>query len=63
MVKEHVMTSTDGASFQVHSEAHGPHWVAWVTRGDSDQPDHSVVLVARTKEEAETRAREWAEKN
>jgi hypothetical protein len=47
--------------YQVHTEAHGPHWVAWITRGTATKPDRSVLLVARTQEEAEARARRWAD--
>jgi hypothetical protein len=53
------MTTT--GSYQIHSEAHGPHWVAWITRDGSTKPDRSVLLVAASKEEAELRARRWAE--
>jgi len=52
---------TSTTSYQVHSEARGPHWIAWVTRGDSNTPDRSIVLVAETREQAEARARNWAE--
>jgi len=48
-------------SFQIHTEAHGPHWIAWVSRDGTSKPDGSVVLVAATREEAEERARRWAE--
>ena len=48
-------------SFQVHSEARGSHWIAWVSRDGSGKPDHSVVVVGATREQAEARAREWAE--
>ena len=47
--------------YQIHSEARGPHWIAWVSRDDSGQPERSVVLVAETREQAEERARRWAE--
>ncbi len=47
-------------SFEIHSQARGPHWIAWITRAGSDKPDGSVVLVAATREEAEARARRWA---
>jgi len=47
-------------SFQIHSQAHGPHWIAWISRDDSGQPDRSVVFVAATREEAEARAAEAA---
>ncbi len=45
--------------FEVHSEAHGPHWIAWVTRGSDTRPVRDVVLVGETQEEAESRARAW----
>jgi hypothetical protein len=51
------MTDTD--SFQIHSAARGPHWIAWVTRTGSDQPEGGVVSIGETQKEAETRAREW----
>lgn len=47
-------------SFQIHSEARGPHWIAWVSRDGSGKPDGSIVLVAATREEAEARATRWA---
>jgi hypothetical protein len=52
---------SDASSFQVHTQARGPHWIGWVTRPGSDKPDRSVVLVAASQEEAEERARRWAE--
>ena len=55
--------STPGGSFQVHSEARGPHWIAWITRDGGSKPDRSIVLVAATRDEAEERARRWAEQN
>jgi hypothetical protein len=45
---------------QIRSEARGPHWVAWVS-DTSGKPEGSVVLVGQTREEAEERARKWAE--
>jgi hypothetical protein len=50
-------------SFEVHSAARGPHWIAWVSRDGSGKPDRSVVLVGATREEAEANARRWAESN
>jgi len=50
-------------SFQIHSEARGPHWIAWVSRDQSDKPYRSVVIVAETRELAESRARRWAEQS
>lgn len=47
--------------YQVHTEARGPHWIAWITRGTATKPERSVVLVAKTQDEAEARARRWAE--
>jgi hypothetical protein len=54
------MTMTRG-SYQVHSEARGPHWIAWITRGTDVKPERSVILVAASQAEAEARARQWAE--
>jgi hypothetical protein len=48
--------------YQVHTQERGPHWIAWITRGAETRPDRSVLLVAATREEAEARARAWAEK-
>lgn len=56
------MPDTSAASVQIHSEARGPHWIAWVSRDGSGKPDRSVVLVAASKAEAEARAKEWATK-
>jgi len=50
-------------SYQIHSEARGPHWIAWVSRDGSGKPHGSVVIVAETRELAETRARQWAEQS
>jgi hypothetical protein len=56
------MTTSDN-DYQIHTEAHGPHWIAWITRGAETKPDRSVLLVAATQQEAETRARAWAEQS
>ena len=45
----------------IRSEARGPHWVAWVADANG-KPEGSVVLVAATREDAEERARKWAER-
>ena len=50
-------------SYQIHSEARGPHWIAWVSRDGSGKPHGSIVIVAETRELAETRARQWAEQS
>jgi len=46
--------------FEVHSEARGPHWVAWITRPGESGPYQSVLLVGASREEAESRAHAWA---
>jgi hypothetical protein len=48
------------AHVTVRSEARGPHWVAWIPDSNG-RPEGSVVLVGKTQEEAEERARVWAE--
>jgi hypothetical protein len=48
--------------YQIHAESRGPHWIAWVSRGGDGKPEGSVVLVAASQEEAEARARRWAER-
>jgi hypothetical protein len=48
-------------AYVIHSEARGPHWIAWVGRDGDSKPERSVVLVGKTQEEAEARARKWAE--
>jgi hypothetical protein len=47
-------------SYEIRSEARGPHWIAWIVRPGSTQPDRSVVVIGQTQEEAETKARMWA---
>jgi hypothetical protein len=54
------MTTTSG-TYQIHTEARGPHWIAWITRGSESKPDRSIVVVAASEAEAEERARRWAE--
>ena len=48
-------------SYDVHSAARGPHWIAWVSRPGSQEPERSIVLVGANQEEAEARARAWAD--
>ncbi len=48
-------------SYQIHTEARGPHWIAWITRAGQAKPDRAVVLVAPSEEEARQRAKRWAE--
>lgn len=47
--------------YRIHSRPSGPHWIAWVSVGESDRPVDSVILVGQTREDAEERARAWAE--
>jgi hypothetical protein len=54
------MTSTT-TPYEIHTEARGPHWIGWITRGGDTKPERSVVLVAASREEAVARARKWAE--
>lgn len=55
------VTTKDG-TFEIRSEAHGPHWVAWLAKTDDSAPDRAVVLVGQTQAEAEANARQWAER-
>jgi hypothetical protein len=50
------------APYEVHTEARGPHWIAWISRDGGGKPHQSVILIARTQEEAEARAREWGDR-
>ena len=54
--------TTKEATFEIRSEAHGPHWVAWLAHPSDGSPDQAVLLVGQTKAEAEARARQWAER-
>ncbi len=47
-------------AFEIHSEARGPHWVAWLAQPGQPGPYRSVLHVGASKEEAEARARSWA---
>ena len=51
--------ASNSESYDVGSAARGPHWIAWLIRPGSDQPDRSIVLVGATQAEAEARARGW----
>lgn len=56
-------TTTPGPGrnpLEIRSEAHGPHWVAWLARPSDGKPQRSAVLIGRTREEAEANARQWA---
>ncbi len=54
--------TTDRMDLDIKSELRGAHWIAWVTRGTSDKPLDSVILVGRTRDDAEAEARLWADK-
>ncbi len=53
---------TDRMNFDIKTESRGAHWIAWVTRGVSDKPLDSVILVGQTRDEAAAQARTWADK-
>ena len=53
--------TTSAGPYEIHAEARGPHWIAWITRDGNTKPDRSVVLVAASREEAIAHARRWAE--
>ena len=55
--------TTTTSSYQIHTEARGPHWIAWISRTGDSKPDRSIVLVAASQDEAEERARRWAEQS
>jgi hypothetical protein len=55
------VTTRDG-TFEIRSEAHGPHWVAWLTRSADGAPEYAVLIVGETQAEAEANARQWAER-
>ena len=52
--------STASGAYQIHTEARGPHWIAWVSRDGSGKPHRSVILVGETKAKAEANAEAWA---
>jgi len=56
-----VGTMTPTSSYEIHSEARGAHWVAWITRGPATKPERSVIVVGRSQADAEASAKQWAE--
>lgn len=52
--------SIDPTGGAIRSEQRGPHWIAWVPDSNG-KPQDSVVIVGRTQDEAEARARQWKE--
>jgi len=77
MAPDHLPTAParSGGSFEIRSEARGPHWIAWIVRDEPDptnrtdapaaagRPYRGIVLVAATREDAEARARQFAEQS
>ena len=55
------MTTPAADMFDVHSAPRGPRWIAWIAKKGEQVPYRSIVLVAASREEAEARARAWAE--
>lgn len=49
----------NGESIEVRSEARGSHWVAWVIPAGQGVQPASILMVGRTREEAEDRMRTW----
>jgi hypothetical protein len=49
----------DSESYEIRSAARGPHWIAWLTRRGTDEPDRSIVIVGETQQEAEANAHKW----
>ncbi len=49
-------------SFEIHTEQQNAHWVGWITRSGEAKPYRSVLVIAATREEAEQRAKVWAER-
>lgn len=48
-------------SGEIRSEYRGFHWVAWVASADApDKPAGAVLMVGKTREEAEARVRAFA---
>ncbi len=54
------MSDRPQTSFEIRSEARGPHWVAWLAEPGQQGAYRSVLHVGASKEEAEERARAWA---
>ena len=53
--------ATNTRPYEIHAEARGPHWIAWITRDGGTKPDRSIVLVGASEAEAREAARRWAE--
>ena len=44
----------------IRSEERGFHWVAWLASGQDDKPADYVLMVGKTREEAEARLKALA---
>jgi|KBSMisStandDraft_5_1062788.scaffolds.fasta_scaffold3206741_1 hypothetical protein len=53
------MTSSAAPPYEIHTASRGHHWIGWVTLPGSDEPERSIILIGKTREEAESRARAW----
>jgi hypothetical protein len=53
------MRANTASGTEIRSEQRGPHWIAWVADAHG-KPAGSVILVGRSREEAEARARQWS---
>ena len=53
--------TTKEGTFEIKSEAHGPHWVAWLASPVDGAPDRGVLIVGQTQAEAVANARQWAD--
>ena len=49
-------------AFAIRSEESGSHWVAWLQNSESQKPEAAVILIGAHQEQAEARARRWAER-
>ena len=47
------------ANLEIRSEQRASHWVAWLVEPGQTGPAGSLLMVGQTREEAETRVREW----
>ena len=54
---------TPAGSYEIHTAARGPHWIAWVSRPGGREPERSIVLIGKTEEDARARATAWAEQS
>jgi hypothetical protein len=54
------MAGEPAGSFEIRSEARGPHWVAWLSRPGETTPYQSILVVGATRDEAQAKARDYA---